>query len=74
MKPLRCCGPRCSILSRSARAEYELDLLAGRCLCREALERSDRRYLGARAPVEQSDEVNWADSIVLDPKLYYRVG
>ena len=42
MRQLRCCGPRCSILSKVTRLELELDLLAGRCLCREAVEQMDR--------------------------------
>jgi hypothetical protein len=58
MRALRCCGPCCSILSKGTRLEYELDLLAGRCLCREAVERMDKGACGAaRAP--QSAHSGW---------------
>jgi hypothetical protein len=53
MKQLRCCGPRCSILSKETRLEYELELLAGRCLCREAVERMDRHRLAVAGAVRQ---------------------
>ncbi len=58
MRQLRCCGPRCSILSKAARLEYELDLLAGRCLCREAVERMDKRKLSP-IPVSHLDHAQF---------------
>jgi hypothetical protein len=57
MRALRCCGPRCSILSKETRLEHEFYLRDGRCLCREAVERMDKGACGAaRAPQSAHSE------------------
>jgi hypothetical protein len=43
MQALRCLGLGCEYLQPAAREEYAGDLLSGFCLCRQALERADRR-------------------------------
>ena len=43
MKNLRCAGPNCSIVARVLRDSCRDEMEAGRCLCREALERAELR-------------------------------